>query len=55
MVINALKDKTVWTDGVATVPDKVFATPDFDLVGQFSLHFVSRAGLLDRAGGRARR
>ena len=44
IVINALKDKTVWTDGIATVPDKLVATPDFHLVGQFSFHFVSALG-----------
>jgi adenine/guanine/hypoxanthine permease len=43
-VINEIKDEKVFADGAATIPDKVFATPDFGLVGQFSMHFVSALG-----------
>jgi AGZA family xanthine/uracil permease-like MFS transporter len=40
-IINEAKDKKVFPNGSATWPDKVFDTPHFDLVGNFSLHFVS--------------
>ncbi|MGZ6643771.1 MAG: NCS2 family permease [Solirubrobacteraceae bacterium] len=43
-VVNELEDKKVWPNGIAAVPDKVVATPDFHLVGQFSLHFFSALG-----------
>ena len=43
-VLNELKDGKLWQNGVAAVPDKVVAAPDFGLVGQFSLHFVSALG-----------
>src|SRR3954470_9283810 len=44
MVINAIKGGDLWDDGVAALPDKVFAAPDFPLVGQFSFDFVSALG-----------
>jgi adenine/guanine/hypoxanthine permease len=44
-VINELKDQRVWRGGIATVPDKLFSAPDFNLVGNFSLHFVSALGV----------
>jgi AGZA family xanthine/uracil permease-like MFS transporter len=43
-VINELKDKSIWKDGIAAWPDKLFAAPDFHLVGQFSLDFWSALG-----------
>jgi AGZA family xanthine/uracil permease-like MFS transporter len=43
-VINEIKDKKVFPNGAATWPDKVVDTPDFSLVGNFSLHFVSALG-----------
>jgi AGZA family xanthine/uracil permease-like MFS transporter len=43
-VINEIKDKKVFPNGAATWPDKVVDTPDFNLVGNFSLHFVSALG-----------
>lgn len=44
-VINELKNGSVWKDGVASVPDKVVASPDFGLVGHFSLDFFSALGV----------
>jgi adenine/guanine/hypoxanthine permease len=44
MIINALKGGHVWDNGVAALPDKVVATPDFGLVGNFSFDFVSALG-----------
>jgi AGZA family xanthine/uracil permease-like MFS transporter len=43
-VINEIKDKKVFPNGAATWPSKVVDTPDFHLVGNFSLHFVSALG-----------
>ena len=43
-IVNEAKDKKVFPNGSATWPDKVFATPDFSLVGNFSFHFVSALG-----------
>ena len=43
-IVNEAKDKKVFPNGSATWPDKIFATPDFSLVGNFSLHFVSALG-----------
>ena len=43
-VINEIKDKKVFPNGAATWPDKIVDTPDFSLVGNFSLHFVSALG-----------
>jgi adenine/guanine/hypoxanthine permease len=43
-VINEIKDKKVFPNGAATWPDKIVDTPDFNLVGNFSLHFVSALG-----------
>ena len=45
IVINALKDKTVWNRrGSPIVPDKFVAATPTSLVGQFSFHFVSALG-----------
>jgi adenine/guanine/hypoxanthine permease len=43
-VINEAKDKKVFPNGSATWPSKVVDTPHFDLVGNFSLHFISALG-----------
>jgi adenine/guanine/hypoxanthine permease len=43
-VINEIKDEKVFANGAATWPSKVVDTPDFSLVGDFSLHFVSALG-----------
>jgi AGZA family xanthine/uracil permease-like MFS transporter len=43
-IINELKDKKLWANGVAAWPHKVVDTPDFNLVGNFSMHFWSALG-----------
>jgi adenine/guanine/hypoxanthine permease len=43
-IINEIKDEKVFANGAATWPNKVVATPDFSLVGNFSLHFISALG-----------
>jgi AGZA family xanthine/uracil permease-like MFS transporter len=43
-IINEAKDKTVFPNGSATWPSKIFDAPHFGLVGNFSLHFVSALG-----------
>jgi adenine/guanine/hypoxanthine permease len=43
-VINEIKDEKVFPNGAATWPSKIVDTPDFSLVGDFSLHFVSALG-----------
>ena len=43
-IVNEMKHLTLWSDGIATVPHKVAATPDFALVGNFSFGFVSKLG-----------
>jgi AGZA family xanthine/uracil permease-like MFS transporter len=43
-IINEFKHLTLWNDGIAAVPHKVVATPDFALVGNFSFGFVSKLG-----------
>jgi len=43
-IINELKDLTLWSNGIATLPHKIVATPDFELVGNFSFSFVSKLG-----------
>ena len=44
IVVNAIKGGDLWDDGVASLPDKVVAAPDFHLVGNFSFDFVSALG-----------
>ena len=43
-IVNEIKDKKVFPNGTATWPSKIVATPDFGLVGNFSLHFFSALG-----------
>src|ERR687888_1012821 len=43
-IINEIKDEKVFPNGAATWPDKVVDSPNFGLVGDFSLHFVSALG-----------
>jgi AGZA family xanthine/uracil permease-like MFS transporter len=43
-IINEIKDQKVFPNGAATWPDKIVDTPNFGLVGDFSLHFVSVLG-----------
>ena len=44
-IINEIKDGAIWQNGVASIPDKVFAAPDFSLVGDFSLNLFSVLGI----------
>jgi AGZA family xanthine/uracil permease-like MFS transporter len=44
MILNAIKGGDLWDNGVASLPDKVVAAPDFNLVGNFSFDFVSTLG-----------
>jgi adenine/guanine/hypoxanthine permease len=44
ILVNELKDEKVFANGAATIPDKVVDTPNFSLVGDFSLDFVSALG-----------
>ena len=44
IVINELKDETIWANGIAAIPSGITATPDFGLVGEFSFDFVSALG-----------
>ena len=42
MVINIVwGDKLVWTSGIAQIPSKIVASPDFDLVGNFNFKVFS--------------
>jgi len=43
-IINEWKHLSIWGFGIAAVPHKVIASPDFGLVGKFSFHFVSALG-----------
>jgi AGZA family xanthine/uracil permease-like MFS transporter len=43
-IVNEWKDLSLWSNGIAAVPHKVVASPDFALVGDFSFSFVSKLG-----------
>jgi AGZA family xanthine/uracil permease-like MFS transporter len=43
-VINEIASTSQFADGTATIPERVVATPDFGLVGNFSFSFVSTLG-----------
>jgi AGZA family xanthine/uracil permease-like MFS transporter len=43
-VINAIASAPQFADGTATIPDKIVAAPNFGLVGNFSLSFISTLG-----------
>jgi AGZA family xanthine/uracil permease-like MFS transporter len=43
-IVNELNDGAIWANGIAQIPSKVTATPDFALVGNFSFHFISVLG-----------
>jgi AGZA family xanthine/uracil permease-like MFS transporter len=43
-IVNEIKDKKVFPAGTATWPNKIVASPDFSLVGNFSFHFFSALG-----------
>jgi AGZA family xanthine/uracil permease-like MFS transporter len=43
-IVNEIKDKKVFPNGSATLPDKIVDSPHFGLVGDFSLNFISALG-----------
>ena len=43
-IVNEIKDQKVFPNGSATWPDKIVDAPNFGLVGDFSLHFISALG-----------
>ena len=43
-VVNEIADKAIWHDGIAAIPSKVVAAPEFGLVGKFSFGFISTFG-----------
>jgi AGZA family xanthine/uracil permease-like MFS transporter len=44
LIVNEAKDGSVWSGGVAAFPDRIVAAPDFALLGNVSLDFVSVLG-----------
>jgi adenine/guanine/hypoxanthine permease len=44
IIVNEAKDLSIWSNGIAAIPDKVVDTPDFGLVGAFSFDFFSVLG-----------
>jgi AGZA family xanthine/uracil permease-like MFS transporter len=44
VIVNEVKDLSIWGNGIAAIPDKVVDTPDFGLVGAFSFDFFSVLG-----------
>ena len=45
IVLNYIYDKQAFGEGVAVIPSKVFATPDFSLVGQFDFGAFAKLGV----------
>ena len=43
-IVNEIKDQKIFPNGSATWPDKIVDAPNFGLVGDFSLHFISALG-----------
>ena len=43
-IVNDVANRGIWAHGIAAIPRKVVATPDFALVGNFSFSFVSKLG-----------
>ena len=43
-IVNEIASKPIWGNGIASVPDKVVASPNFGLVGDFSFSFISTLG-----------
>jgi AGZA family xanthine/uracil permease-like MFS transporter len=44
VIVNEIKHLGVWSDGIAALPHKVVAAPDFSLVGNFSFSFWGALG-----------
>jgi adenine/guanine/hypoxanthine permease len=45
IIINELKHLTVWQNGIAAFPHKIFSSPDFGLVGYFSFNVFHVLGI----------
>jgi adenine/guanine/hypoxanthine permease len=45
MILNYAYDKTSFLPGTAVIPDKVFAAPDFSLLGQFDFGAFGKLGV----------
>ena len=43
-IVNEAKHLAIWSNGIAALPHKVVAAPDFSLVGHFSFDFWSALG-----------
>ncbi|MDQ3877284.1 MAG: NCS2 family permease [Actinomycetota bacterium] len=44
-IINEAKHLKIWQDGIAALPHKIFASPDFGLVGNFSFNVFHVLGV----------
>ncbi len=44
-ILNYAYDKTSFAEGVAVIPSKIVATPDFSLIGQFNFGAFSKLGV----------
>jgi AGZA family xanthine/uracil permease-like MFS transporter len=44
IVVNEAVDGAIWADGLARIPEKIVAAPNFSLVGDFSLSFIEALG-----------
>jgi AGZA family xanthine/uracil permease-like MFS transporter len=44
MIANIANDHAIWGDEIASLPSRIWAAPDFGLVGQFSFSFISALG-----------
>ncbi len=44
MIANIANDHAIWGDSIASLPSRIWAAPDFGLVGQFSFSFISALG-----------
>jgi len=43
-IVNELNDGIIWANGIASVPSKVVARPDFSIIGDFSFSFIDVLG-----------
>ncbi len=46
VVVNEIKHLALWSNGIAAVPHKVTAAPNFSLIGKFSFGFISKLGVI---------
>ncbi|MGZ4149992.1 MAG: NCS2 family permease [Actinomycetota bacterium] len=44
MIANIANDHAIWGDSIASLPSKIWAAPDFALVGKFSFSYISALG-----------